>query len=124
ASTKPATLPRIEPRPGPAQRQPANAVAFEPKAKVYAVAGYKRVEVRSAATRAVVRVIDGLARNVNDIAFSSDGSTLAIAAGEPGIRGEVRLLKTSDGTTLRTITGHTDAVYCLALSPDGQSLAT
>ena len=43
---------------------------------------------------------------------------------EPGVKGEVRLVKTADGMTLRTITGHADAVCCIALSPDGQMLAT
>jgi WD40 repeat protein/mono/diheme cytochrome c family protein len=124
ASTRPAALPRIEPRPGMQKRQPANAMAFAAGPNLYAVAGYRRVELRSGVDRTLVRTIEGLAGSVNDVAFTADGATLAIASGNPGVRGEIRLVKVADGSTLHAIDAHADAVYCIALSPDGKTLAS
>ena len=36
----------------------------------------------------------------------------------------IRLWNASDGTPLRTLTGHTDIVYSIAFSPDGNILAS
>jgi WD40 repeat protein len=60
----------------------------------------------------------------NDVGFSADRTMLFVAAGEPGVFGEVRLFKTSDGSLIRTIQGHRDAIYAAELSPDGKLLAT
>lgn len=61
---------------------------------------------------------------MNDVGFSADASMVFVAAGEPGVYGEVRLFKTSDGSLIRTIQGHRDAIYAAELSPDGKLLAT
>ena len=61
---------------------------------------------------------------MNDIGFSANGAMLFVAAGEPGVFGEVRLLKSEDGSLIRTIQGHRDAIYAAELSPDGKLLAT
>ena len=50
--------------------------------------------------------------------------TLYAAGGDVGISGEIRAWNVPDGKPLRTITGHSDAIYALALSPDGKTLAT
>ncbi len=121
-TTKPVELPKIAPK-GPA-RQPANAIAAASKGNRYAVAGYGRIELRTADRRSIVRTIEGLRGNVNDLVFSADGALLAAASGSPSVAGEVRIFKTKGAVPVRTIAGHADAVYTLAISPDGATLAT
>lgn len=62
--------------------------------------------------------------SVNDVGFSADGELVFAAAGEPGLFGEVKLFQTKDGSLIRTIQGHRDAIYAAELSPDGKLLAT
>jgi WD40 repeat protein/mono/diheme cytochrome c family protein len=116
------TVPKIEPKVPP--RKSVAALAWEPKAKLLAVAKADVVELLSADGQAVVRALGGHSGNVNDLAFSADGTRLAAAAGQPGTRGEVRVWNVADGALVRTIEGHKDAIYAVAISPDGKTLAT
>jgi mono/diheme cytochrome c family protein len=118
----PTALPKVEPRVAP--RKAVNAVAFAAGPKLYAVACYGEVELRSAADRSLVRRLAGHKGNVNAVVFSADGSLLVAAAGHPGVVGDVRVWNTADGTLVRAIEGHKDAVYGVALSPDGNTIAT
>jgi WD40 repeat protein/mono/diheme cytochrome c family protein len=120
--SKPVEVPKIEPRVAP--RRAVHALAYEPKSKLLAVAQLGQIELRSAETKAVVRTLTGHSGRVNDLAFSADGALLAAAAGEPGVRGELRLWRVSDGSLVRSLRGHEDAVYAVALSPDGKLLAS
>jgi tricorn protease-like protein/mono/diheme cytochrome c family protein len=114
----PKILPKIQPR------NPINALAFASSGKYLAVARYGEVELRSPSNLSVVRTLTGHKGNVNALAFSSDGSRLFAAGGQPAVSGEVRQWKVEDGTLERTLEGHKDAIYSLALSPDGKTLAT
>jgi mono/diheme cytochrome c family protein len=118
----PAALPKVEPRVAP--RKAVNAVAYAAGPKLYAVARYGEVELRSAGNRSLVRRLTGHKGNVNAVMFSADGSLLIAAAGHPGVVGDVRVWKTADGSLVRAIEGHKDAVYSVALSPDGNTIAT
>jgi WD40 repeat protein len=122
AAAAPVTLPKVAPRVTP--RKPVNAIAYAPGPKLYAVARYGEVELRSAADRSLVRRLGGHKGSVNDLAFTSDGATLVAGAGQPGVAGEVRIWNVSTGQLVRTIDGHKDAVYSVAVSPDGATLAT
>jgi WD40 repeat protein len=66
----------------------------------------------------------GFRGSVNAVLFSADGSQLFAAAGEPGMFGEVRQWNVTEGKLVRVLEGHSDAIYSVALSPDGQVLAT
>jgi WD40 repeat protein len=78
-----------------------------------------------------VTTLRGHRYSVQAVAFSPDGRTLATAAGLLGHGGEVKLW---DVATWRaggvnppvrvTLSGHTDAVYAVAFSPDSGTLAT
>ncbi len=115
-------IPRIDPKVAP--RKAIHAVAWEPKARLIAIARGREVELRAGDTRAVVRTLAGHAGDVNAVAFSEDGATLAAAAGEPGVAGELRLWNVADGKPLGTLKGHKDAIYAVALSADGKLAAT
>jgi WD40 repeat protein len=123
APTVPVILPKIVARTAP--KPSVNALAAAPSAaNVYAVGLPGAVELRSLDTRALVRRFEGLAGTVNDLAFSADGATLAAASGEPGASGQVNLWNVADGRLVRTINGHDDALYAVAISPNGAILAT
>jgi WD40 repeat protein len=114
--------PKIKPQSPPPS--PIKAAAFSPDGKWLALAGYGQVRLLSAATQKRARELIGIRGNVNDVAFSADGSRLVAAAGEAGLFGEVSIWNTSDGTLVRTIVGHRDSLYAAALSPDRRLLAT
>jgi mono/diheme cytochrome c family protein len=115
-------VPKIPPRATP--RNPVNALACSATANLVAVARYAEVELRSAADLSLVRTLAGQRGNVNAVVFSADGTRLFAAGGQPGLAGEVREWQLADGKLLRVLEGHKDAIYSLALSPDGKTLAT
>ena len=71
-----------------------------------------------------MRQLPGHAGNVNALVFSADGKFMFAASGENGLFGEVKQWQVADGQLLRTIRGHRDTLYALALSPDGTLIAT
>ncbi len=117
-------------------RQPIQALAWSRDVATIAVARQGRAELLripptpGEVTRGVpdsktlVRELAGLRGVINDIGVAHDLSFVFAAAGEPGVFGEVRLFKVVDGSPIRTIQGHRDAIYTAELSPDGKLLAT
>ena len=117
-----AKLPKIAPK---GERKKAiQALAFSPSAKVIAVGTYGTVQLLDATTRQPVRTLEGIEGKVNALRFSADGAMLFAAAGDAGIGGIAYQWKTADGSLVHKYEGHKDALYALALSPDGQILAT
>ena len=105
-------------------RRVINAAAFSPDGKLVALAGYREVRLVDTASRATVRTLAGHRGSVADAAFSTDGTKLVTAAGEPGLFGEVKLWNMADGALLRTIVGHRDSLYAAAISPDASVIST
>ncbi len=107
-----------------AARNPVNALACSTAAGLLAVGRYGEVELRSSSDLHPVRTFSGITGNVNALAFSSDGTLIFAAGGQPALGGEVRSWNTADGTPQKVFKGHKDAIYAMALSPDGKTLAT
>jgi hypothetical protein len=120
-------VPHIEPKAKP--RKPINSLAYSPDGQLIAAAGYRSVTILTASTvsasaKSPVQTLSGLSGNVNAIGFSSDGSVLFGAAGEPGLFGELTFWNTADWTRRQTLHGHRDALLTAAVSPDGKLAAT
>jgi WD40 repeat protein len=100
--------------------------AYSPDGKTIAVAGTTGIYLYNADTLTQVWFIP-TQDEVNSIAFSPDGNTLA--SGEwlhttDTWNHTVRLWRVSDGNLLFTFPGHQDSVNKVAFSPDGQLLAS
>jgi len=115
-------IPKIAPKAAPPNG--IYALAYSPKSKLLALGRHGEVELMSSETLSVVRTLKGHRGNVNALAFSADGSTLAAVSGDTATRGEAKLWNTADGNLIRSFDGHRDAIYSVALSPDGKTLAT
>jgi len=122
AAPKVLAIPKISPKGSP--RNPINALTYSPEAGVLAVARFAKVELRSASDLGVTRELSGGSGNFNALSFSRDGSQLFASGGQAAVAGEVRQWNVAEGHLIRTFVGHKDAIYCLALSPDGKILAT
>jgi len=130
-------------------RRPISSLAFASRSGLIAVARYGEVELREARSSrgneahsekseirnpkseidqslltSAATKLRGHRGNANGVTFSTDGSQLFAAAGEPGLFGEVRQWSVADGKLVRVFEGHGDAIYSLALSPNGKILVT
>ncbi|MFL6275483.1 MAG: WD40 repeat domain-containing protein [Blastocatellia bacterium] len=61
---------------------------------------------------------------IRDIAFSPDGNTLVAAGGALRQVGDIVLFDAHSGAMQKRLSGHTDIVQHVAVSPDGKTLAT
>jgi WD40 repeat protein len=100
------------------------AMAWQPGAKVVALARYREVTLADANTGKALAVLTGHTDAVRNVAFSRDGKFLAAAGGLCAKQGEVKIWDVQKQAAVLTITGHTDCIYGLAFSPDGKLLAT
>ncbi|MBL9168604.1 MAG: hypothetical protein JNN07_12745 [Verrucomicrobiales bacterium] len=122
AQRRPITTPDIAPRvPAPRSIQ---AVDFSQPARLVAAGRYGEVELISTESRLPIRKLTGHRGKVNAVHFSSDGTLLASAAGQPGQVGELKLWRVQDGSLIRTIEGHQDALYAVQISPDSKWVAS
>ena len=99
-------------------------LAWSPDGKTIALAGFKEVRVRDAATNAQAAMLTGAPDAVRAVAFSPDGSLLAAAGGLPARSGEVDIFDVAKRKIVHTIKGHSDCIYAVAFSPDGKTIAT
>jgi WD40 repeat protein len=104
--------------------QAIHSAAWSPDGKSIAAGGYRQIRLLSVDSRGLVRRLPAPSGNVTDLAFSADGKQLFAAGGEPGRYGEVVISDVETGAVVRTIRGHKDSLYALAVSPDGKTLAT
>ena len=102
-----------------------SAVAFRPDGKALLVGAYREVLLWDlTAAKLSKRIGAGqLDGRVGALAFIGEGSLLAVGDGVPGKSGAVKIFDIQTGALTRTFREPTDAVHCLAVSPDGKLLA-
>ncbi len=101
---------------------PVSAVAFHPDGMRLASAGYHEVLLWSLPEGRLVRRITNVAERVYGLAFHPDGRRLAVAAGTPGLLGEVKLFDAADGALLADLGVADDAFLAVAFGSDGGRL--
>ncbi len=105
---------------------PVSAVVYSADGKTLAAGTRGTAYLIDPSTSGVIRDYAGQTGRVTALAFSKDG-LLAVASGEPGKSGVVRLFNTRDDKSsepIAEIAAHADVVYALDFSPDGKTLAS
>ena len=102
---------------------PITALAFSPDASILAASGYHEVTLWDPATGHLVGRIPRMAERVFSLDFSPDGKRLAVAAGQPGSLGEVRLCDVEHRKAHKPLDRLSDVVLVVKFSPDGSLLA-
>ncbi len=108
---------------------PISAVAYAPDGTLLAAGGYGKVSLVDPTSGQVLGQVPEQTLQVTALAFDPTGRWLAIASGEPGKNGIIRLYPRSPNglpTTKpgQTLEGHSDLVHALSFSPDGRQLAS
>src|SRR5262249_31355183 len=98
-------------------------VTFSADGSQVAAGGYHEVTIWDAASGALVRRIKNVPEQVQAVAYSPDGTLLAVAGGAPGSFGEVKLFNPADGSLVKDLGSMADVVFCLSFNPAGNKLA-
>jgi WD40 repeat protein len=102
------------------------ALAFDPATRRIAVGTYKSVHLMALADRAWTATLNDHADLIRAVAFSPDGTRLAVAGGPSGRYGEIKVWDVTAAAPklVSTIHGHTDSILAIAFSPDGGTIAS
>lgn len=92
--------------------------------KMVAVGRFGKVDFIQPDTRTVVWTLDDLPGKVNQLRTSSDGRLLVVSTGIAGLGGEVVVVDIERRTVVMRLEGHSDSVYCAAMSADGRWIAS
>ena len=102
------------------------ALAFDPATRRIAVGTYKSVHLMALADRAWIATLNDHADLIRAVAFSPDGTRLAVAGGPSGRYGEIKIWDVTAAAPklVSTVHGHTDSILAIAFSPDGGTIAS
>jgi WD40 repeat protein len=101
---------------------PITAIAFSPDGEELAASGYREVTFWNASNGKLIHRIRGLPERISGLAYSADGKQIAVAAGEPGVSGEVRVCDRDANTAGRMLERIGDMMLAVRFSPDGRRI--
>jgi hypothetical protein len=126
-----AVLPKTANLPGPLELTlpigplpPVAAVAFSADGKLLATGVYGRVTIWDLPAAKPAKILTNVLGAVNDLKFSPDSELLAVAGGQPSIRGDLRLFDTKEWKLIHSLGGHLDTVAGIAFTPDSAKIAS
>lgn len=90
----------------------------------YAIGALHSVTLLERESERVIWSLGDLLGKVNSLRPSADRRWLVAGGGVAGMLGEAALIESDSGQVVHRFSGHDDAVYCAALSPNHQILAT
>jgi len=96
---------------------------YSPDGKLIAVAGYHEVLLHRADGSGIEGRLVGLSERIQKVAFSPDGTRLAVAGGNPGRMGEIQVWKVADKKLQASVSVTFDTLYGASWSPDGTRIA-
>ena len=116
--------PPTHPKPPHEYRTPVqvSALAFSPDGKQVYCGGYHELLVWDLEGK-LVRRIENLGQQIFDIEFFPDGRQIAVAGGQPGKSGEVRIVELDDGEVRAVLVRSTDVIWDIAFRPESNELA-
>jgi WD40 repeat protein len=118
--------PIVHPKPPekyPAQF-PITALAFEAAGESFYTSGYHEVLVWKRSDHTLVRRIANMPQRIEKISFSPDQKWLAVAGGQPGVAGEVRIVNLESGEVQQVLARSSDVCLAATWNPQGTLLAT
>lgn len=98
------------------------AVTFTPDGANIVTGGYHELLVWDLEGK-LVRRIENIGQQVFDLAFHPDGQRLAVACGQPGQSGEVRIVDFGSGKVVAVLGRSTDVIWDVAIRPGGNDIA-
>ncbi|WP_009959973.1 DUF1549 domain-containing protein [Verrucomicrobium spinosum] len=96
---------------------------YAPDGKLIAVAGYHEVLLHRADGSGIEARLVGLSERIQKVAFSPDGSRLAVAGGSPGRMGEIQVWDVAKRKLEVSASITFDTLYGASWSPDGKLIA-
>ncbi|MCA9160284.1 MAG: hypothetical protein KDA72_18255, partial [Planctomycetales bacterium] len=96
---------------------PIVASRFSPDGAQVIAGGYYELTVWNVADGSLQRRIGNVGQRVFAIDFSADGQTMAVACGEPGRSGEVRLIDLASGQVQGVVARASDVAFDVAFRP-------
>jgi WD40 repeat protein len=102
---------------------PVAALQFTPDGHGLIAGGYHELTVWNSTEGSLIRRIANLPERTAAITMHPHGRTLAVAGGQPGMRGEVRIVDLASGVVTATPLVAADMFLAVALTADGKRLA-
>ena len=96
---------------------------FTKDGKYLAQNGFHEVLIAEASTGRLVSRLVGLSERIESVAFSPDGTKIAIAGGQPGRMGEIQVWDWSKEKLLLSYSITYDTLYGVSWAPDGKTIA-
>src|SRR5262249_38308296 len=93
------------------------ALAYSPASKLLAVSGYHEVLLHHADGSGLVARLVGLSERIQSLAFSPDGTLLAVAGGSPCRFGEIQVWEVAHHKLKLSVSVTYDTVYGASWSP-------
>ncbi len=99
------------------------ALDYSPDGKLLAVAGFHEVLLHNADGSGVTARLIGLSERIESLAFSPDGTKLAVTGGLPGRMGEVQIWDVAKSELDLSVPVTHDTLHGASWSPDGKHIA-